>query len=156
MAGGARILSSVAADDVTLAWIDETFGGWWSSEAFAARNVVAMRGNLPIGFAAFDPQGLRFRWLRGLAREPGIGVFGPFGVASEARGAGIGRSLLRLALTALRARGYSRALVAAVGEDVAPYYVTAVGARVAERLDRSALLAPRPRVVVLASGSGSN
>jgi phosphoribosylglycinamide formyltransferase-1 len=156
MAGGVRILSSESADDTTLAWIDETFGGWWSSEAFAARNVVAMRENVPIGFAAFDPQGLHFRWLRGLAREPGVGVFGPFGVATQARGTGLGRSLLRLALTGLRARGYSQALVAGVGENVAPYYAMTVGARVAERLDRSALLAPPPRAVVLASGSGSN
>ncbi len=152
---GLEVRASGDAGDRTLAWIDECFGGWWSSEAYAARTVVALRGDAPAGFAAFDPSGLRFRWLRGLAREPGIGLFGPIGVAPAARGRRLGRRLLQRALWELRTRGYARALIPAVGERIAPFYVSA-GARVAERFDRAALLAPAPRTLVLASGSGSN
>lgn len=153
---GVRIEAGVPADGTTLAWIDERFGGWWSSEAGAGSNAIATRGGLPVGFATFDPQGLRFRWLRGLGAERSVGIFGPFGVEPDQRGAGVGRVLLRFALAGLRAKGYSRALIAAVGERLVPFYSAAVGARVTEPIDRSALLAPRPRALVLASGSGSN
>lgn len=153
---GVTIADGGAADDTTLAWIDATFGGWWSSEAFAGKNAIATRDGLPIGFATFDSQHLRFAWLRGVARESEVGIFGPFGVAPERRGTGIGRVLLRLALCGLRASGYRRALIGAVGERLIPFYAAAVGARVAQRFARAALLQPPPRTVVLASGSGSN
>ena len=76
------------AADPALAWIDETFGGAWSSEVAVAGCVLATRDGIPAGFAAFDPRGLRYAWLRGVAREPGVGVFGPFGVAVQYRGIG--------------------------------------------------------------------
>lgn len=155
-AGGYEVAPPGGCDDAVLAWIDACFGGWWSSEAYAAHTIVASRGGAPVGFAAFDPGGLRFRWLRGLAREPDVGVFGPIGVAPQARGGGLGRALLLRALSGLRDRGYRRALIPAVGEGVAPFYATAAGARVAERFDRASLLAPPVRTLVLASGSGSN
>lgn len=146
-----------AADERTLAWIDDEFGGYWSSEARAGSNVIARRDGAPAGFATFDPKGLRFRWLRGLARERDVGVFGPFGVAANARGEGIGRALLQRAFAGLRDRGYARALIPAVGDDaLVRYYAEAAGARVAERFDRAALVAPRARAVVLASGNGTN
>ena len=151
-----QVRSSGEAGDRTLAWIDQCFGGWWSSEAYVARTIVTSRDEVPVGFAAFEPRGLRLRWLRGLACEPGVGIFGPMGVAPEARGLGLGRALLLHALSELRALGYARALIAAVGEGVVPFYVAAAGARVAERFDRDALLSPPPRTLVLASGSGSN
>lgn len=145
------------ADDRTLAWIDETFGGSWSSEAYAGSNVVARTQNAPAGFATFDAKGLRFGWLRGLARERDVGLFGPFGVAPEARAHGLGHHLLALALGALRERGYARALIAAVGDErLVRYYADAADARVAERFDRAALLKPRARTLVMASGEGSN
>jgi phosphoribosylglycinamide formyltransferase-1 len=145
------------ADDATLAWIDDVFGGTWSSEAFAGANVVARRDGRPTGFATFDPHGLRFRWLRGLAREPGVGVFGPFGVAPQERGGELGRVLLRRALGGLRERGFARALIPAVGsEKLVRYYAEAVGARIAERFDRAAFGVPRVRALVMASGSGTN
>ena len=153
---GIEIRSSGEAGDRTLAWIDQCFGGWWSSEVHVARTIVASRAGVPVGFAAFEPHGLRFRWLRGLARDPGVGVFGPMGVAPEVRGLGLGRALLQHALSELRALGYARALIPAVGDRVVPFYVAAAGARIAERFDRDALLAPPPRTLVLASGSGSN
>ncbi|MBV8372007.1 MAG: hypothetical protein JOY69_02000, partial [Candidatus Eremiobacteraeota bacterium] len=132
------------------------FGGAWSSEAHAGTSATAFRAGAPVGFATFDPQGLQFRWLRKLGRERDVGIFGPFGVASSERGVGIGHALLRLALLGLRERGYARALIPAVGDRPAQYYADRVGARIAERFDRAALVTPRPRALVLASGSGSN
>jgi phosphoribosylglycinamide formyltransferase-1 len=153
---GVNFVASDAASETVLAWIDEEFGGCWSSEAHAASNALAFRDGSPAGFAAFDPQGLRFAWLRGVAREPGVGVFGPFGVAASQRGKGIGRALLQFALAGLRELGYARALIAGVGEERLGYYGEALGARVVERFDRAALVAPRARVVVMASGNGTN
>lgn len=145
------------AEDRTLAWIDEAFGGSWSSEAYAGSNVVARRAEAPAGFATFDAKGLRFAWLRGLARERDVGLFGPFGVAPEERSSGLGRHLLALALRALRERGYARALIAAVGDEgLIRYYADAADARVVERFDRAALLGPPARTLVMASGEGSN
>ena len=144
-------------DETTLAWIDETFGGSWSSEAHAGANVVARREGRPVGFATYDPRGLRFAWLRGLATARDVGIFGPFGVAPEERGREIGRALLLLALAALRARGYSRALIPAVGDErLIRYYAEIAGARVAERFEAAAWSKPRPRALVMASGSGTN
>jgi phosphoribosylglycinamide formyltransferase-1 len=154
---GVEIAQQAQADERLLAWIDDVFGGMWSSEARAGTCVIARRGDAPIGFAAYDPKGLRFPWLRGLARERGVAVFGPFGVSPAERSLGIGTLLLNLALAALRARGYARALIAAVGEErLIRYYAGAAGARVAEQFDRAALLAPPARTIVMASGNGSN
>ncbi|MGA8534609.1 MAG: GNAT family N-acetyltransferase [Candidatus Tumulicola sp.] len=153
---GVEIGSPAPADETMLAWIDEQFGGSWSSEARAGTNVVAFCEGSPVGFATYDPKALRFRWLRGLASERDVGIFGPLGVAPERRGSGLGRTLLRLALAGLRERGYGRAAIAAANDGLVPYYAGAVGARVAERYQRVALAAPRPRTIVLASGAGSN
>jgi phosphoribosylglycinamide formyltransferase 1 len=154
---GIEIASETPADDRTLAWIDKTFGGSWSSEAYAGSSIVARRGGAPAGFASFDVKELNFAWLRGLAREPSVGIFGPFGVAPEERSSQLGRQLLAFALAALRERGYARALIAAVGDErLIRYYADAAGARIAERFDRAALLGPRARTLVMASGEGSN
>ena len=151
------IENDAVADDRTLAWIDDVFGGAWSSEAHAGSNVLALRDGAPVGFATYDPKGLKFAWLRGLAREPGVGVFGPIGVAQDQRGTGLGKELLHRALAALRARGYERALIPAVGSPrLIQYYSDAAGATVAERFDGVAWASKRPRVVVMASGSGTN
>ena len=162
-----RIGATIEADDVSiefgrgmpgdaLAWIDETFGGSWSSEAAAGENVVARRGGHPVGFATVDARGLRFRWLRGLASDPDIGLFGPFGVAESERGGNLGRTLLMHALLALRARGYARALIAAVsGTSLVRYYADAARAHVVESFTREQLTAAG-RVIVMASGSGTN
>jgi phosphoribosylglycinamide formyltransferase-1 len=154
---GAEIAAPAAADDRTLAWIDETFSGTWSSEAAAGSAIVARRAGAPIGFATLDARNLTFRWLDGLARERDVGIFGPFGVAPGDRKTGLGVGLLQLALHELRERGYARALIPAVSDQrLIRYYADAVGARVAEEFDRAALLAPRPRTLVMASGNGSN
>jgi phosphoribosylglycinamide formyltransferase-1 len=162
-----RIAATIEAGDVSiefgrgmpgdaLAWIDETFGGSWSSEAAAGENVVARRGGHPVGFATVDARGLRFRWLRGLASDPDIGLFGPFGVAESERGGNLGRALLMRALLALRARGYARGLIAAVsGTSLLRYYADTAGAHVVESFTREQLT-PAGRVIVMASGNGTN
>jgi phosphoribosylglycinamide formyltransferase 1 len=157
ISGDARPIEAEVAEDRTLAWIDETFSGTWGSEAAAGVNIVARRADAPIGFATLDARGLKYRWLNGLARERDVGLFGPFGVVAEERKTGLGVFILRQALQALRERGYARALIPAVsGEGLLRYYADSVGAIVAEEFDRAALLAPRPRTLVMASGNGSN
>jgi phosphoribosylglycinamide formyltransferase-1 len=154
---GVEIAPPEPTDERTLAWIDDTFGGTWSSEANAGRSVVARLYGSPVGFATIDPGGLKFSWLDGLAQEPGVGIFGPFGVAPQERGRGVGRVLLSRALDALRETGYARAIVPAVGDErLAGYYAEFAGAEIAERFDRAALMRPRRRTLVLASGDGSN
>jgi len=134
---GVEIAPPAAADGRTLAWIDQMFDGTWSSEAAVGRTIVARRAGSPVGFATIEPQGLRFSWLASLAREPGVGVFGPFGVAPEERGRGIGRALLGRAVAALRESGHARAIVPAVQDErLAQYYAECAGADIAERFDR--------------------
>jgi phosphoribosylglycinamide formyltransferase 1 len=155
-AGNISVESTRGIAGDAAAWIDETFGGSWSSEAASGENVVARRDGRAIGFATFDARGLRFRWLRGIAGDPDVGLFGPFGVAESDRGGEMGRMLLLRALLEIRMRGYARALIAAVsGDSLLHYYSEVAGARVAERFTRSQL-APSRRIVVMASGNGSN
>lgn len=149
--------------DAFHAWIDEEFGGTWSSEAFAGKSIVAKRGDRFAGFATYDPRGLRFSWLRGLGAEEGVGIFGPFGVAPEFRalrqgqGDSIGPHLLVAALASLREAGYAKALIPAVGhEKLVEYYIKYSGGRVAERFEKAQWRNRRYRTLVLASGNGTN
>ncbi len=144
------------AEDSFLAWIDECFGGFWSSEAFAGTNLIARADRGFAGFATIDARGMKFAWLRGAARQPGVGIFGPFGVAERYRGSPIGRNLLYAGLCALREAGYAHALIPAVGEEqLVRYYTEHAGARIAERFPRKHS-GRAFRTAVLASGSGSN
>jgi len=143
--------------DAFLAWLDDEFGGTWSSEAFAGSSVVARQGDRFAGFATYDPRALSFSWLRGLGAQPGVGIFGPFGVARSLRGGPIGPHLLIAALASLRQRGYARALIPAVGhEKLIEYYRRHSGADIAETFDKSGWQQRSYRTVVLASGSGTN
>jgi phosphoribosylglycinamide formyltransferase 1 len=153
---GVEVTGPAAADDRTLAWIDEAFGGSWSSEAFAGSNLVARRNGSPVGFVTIEPEGLTFAWLDGVAREPGVGIIGPIGVAREERDHGLGTLMLRRALMTLRERGYARGLLPAVSKGLVPYYADSVNAQIAERFDRASLYRPGRRVLVMASGNGSN
>lgn len=154
---GIQIALPGPADGRTLAWIDDAFGGAWSGEAFAGTTVVARLADSPIGFATYAPAGMRYAWLARLGSEPGVGVFGPLGVAEGERERGLGALLVRLALNGLRERGYDRALIPAVGDGaLIRFYAQAVGARVAERFERDVLLRTSRRTLVLASGNGSN
>jgi phosphoribosylglycinamide formyltransferase 1 len=154
---GVEIGAAGAADERTLAWIDDIFGGFWSSEARAGLNVVARRGDAPIGFATLEAKGLSFAWLEEIGRDPRLGILGPLGVAPDHRKGRLGTTLLRSALNALRERGYQRALIPAVGdEEIVRFYTDAVGARVRRRFQPDALYRPMRRTLVLASGNGSN
>ncbi len=154
---GVAVAVHHGAPDRVLAWIDDAFGGTWSSEAYLGSNVVALRDGKPVGFASFDPQGLRFAWLRGAAAEEGSGVFGPFGVIPEERGTELGPALLAIALCELRARGYTRAIICAVGAPaLVAYYTRHSGAQIAEEFDPLQFIGRPPRTIILASGSGTN
>lgn len=154
---GFEVHRAQRGDDAFLAWIDEEFGGAWSSEAYAGKSVIAKRGNRHAGFASYDPRGLRFSWLRGLGAEEGVGIFGPFGVDREFRGSPVGPQLLIAALASLREAGYARALIPAVGhEKLVEYYIKHSGAAIAERFEKAQWHRRRFRTVVLASGNGSN
>ncbi|MFN2448755.1 MAG: formyltransferase family protein [Candidatus Baltobacteraceae bacterium] len=143
--------------DAFLAWLDDAFGGTWSSEAYAGSSIIARKDGAFGGFATYDPDGLTFSWLRGAAREPGTGIFGPFGVAAADRKSGIGPALLIAALASLRALGYQRAIIPAVGEEkLVAYYAQQAGARIVETFEKAAFRRRRFRTVVLASGNGSN
>jgi len=140
------------------AWIDEVFGGTWSTEAFAGTTALARaeEGGFA-GFASYAPKGLRFSWLRGIGAEAGVGIFGPFGVAPSHRKSGIGPHLLTLALAGLHRLRYDRALIPAVGEEkLVDYYARHAGARVVETFEKRSFVAKRFRTVVMASGNGSN
>lgn len=150
------VSSPEAAGEAMPAWIDDVFGGAWSSEAVAGFNIVARRGGGPIGFTTLNPTGLKYAWLEGIAREPGVAILGPLGVVPEERDWGVGTVLVRAGLNALRERGFARALIPAASSELLPFYADAVGAKVAERFDRAALYRPGRRVLALASGSGSN
>lgn len=153
---GIEIGEPHAADGRTLAWIDEVFGGAWSSEAFAGRTIVARRSGAPVAFVTLAPQGLKYAWLEGVARETDVGVIGPIGVAPHERRRGLGRHVLAKGLEVLRDAGLMRAVIPAVSEEVIPFYAAAAGAMVAEHFDRAALVRPARRVLVMASGNGSN
>lgn len=144
-------------DDAFLAWLDDEFGGTWSSEAFAGESVIARKDGQVAGFATFDPRGLTFKWLRGLGARESTGIFGPFGVARAFRKSGIGPHLLAAAVCSLQERGYRTALIPAVGDEkLIAYYQTHAGAQVVETFDRGEWFKRKYRTIVLASGNGSN
>ncbi len=139
-AAGFSIERTDPGSDTFLAWIDQEFGGTWSSEAFAGKSVLAKRDGEFAGFASYAPQNLQFAWLRGLGAQSGVGIFGPFGVAQAFRGSPIGPHLLRAALCLLRESGFAQALIPAVGhEKLIAYYQRHAEARVAETFDTSAV-----------------
>ncbi|MEO6913822.1 MAG: GNAT family N-acetyltransferase [Candidatus Baltobacteraceae bacterium] len=155
--GGFTIERSGSASDRVLAWIDDEFGGSWSSEAFAASNFVARHRDELAGFVSFGAQDLRFSWLRGYGHRKDTGIFGPFGVAKAFRGSAIGPNLLIAALAALLEQGSAFALIPCVNDPgLIAYYIKHTGAHVIERFDRAVWHAHKYRTTVLASGNGSN
>ncbi len=104
-------------DERLAAWIDWRFApSWWSSEARAGSAWYAQRGEAIVGFAAFGARDLPFPWLRAYRGRADVGIFGPYGVAPEFRGSGVGRALLSAALCGLAER-YPAALIPAVMAD---------------------------------------
>ncbi len=154
-ASGVMPLREHRTPERILAWIDAEFGGTWSSEAAAGGIWIAEDERGPIGFAAYDPRGLRYHWLRAWAERDSVGVFGPIGVLERARGTGLATVLARAALFSLRERGYRQALIPVVRPDLVPFYERALDARLVESVDVGRG-GRRARTVVLASGNGSN
>jgi GNAT superfamily N-acetyltransferase len=116
---GARVRRAEAWErDAVVAFVRAAFGDGWVAEceaAFARQPVtchVAVRGAAIVGFACHDVTRRDF--------------FGPAGVASDARGAGIGAALTLAALAAMREAGYAYAIVGGVGP--ADFYARVAGA----------------------------
>lgn len=99
-------------------WAGEHFSPKWKSEvevAFARQPVtcfIATREKEIVGFACYDTTCKAF--------------FGPTGVAESARGTGIGKALLYLALEGLRDQGYAYGFIGGVGPK--EFYAKACGA----------------------------
>jgi phosphoribosylglycinamide formyltransferase-1 len=144
------------APPVLLAWIDQHFGGAWSSEVARGGVMYARDADGFIGFVAYDSRDYSYHWLAPHAAESDMGIFGPIGVLDRVRARGFGTLLLRGAMHGLRERGYRRALIGAVGDErLEAFYIREAGATIADRFD------PIPRgrrfrTTILASGSGSN
>jgi len=138
-----------------LAWIDDAFGGTFSSEAAAGGIWLAEEAGRPVGFVAFDTRGLRYDDLRFWNARDGVGICGPLGVLPAARRRGVGTALVHAAGFSLRERGYRQAIVPAV-EDAAlvAFLERRAHARFVQRIDARA--DRRYRTTILASGNGSN
>lgn len=107
-AAGVTIRRPIAPEKhVVTAWIGEHFGAGWVSEterAFANHPIsclIAIREEEILGFACYDATAL--------------GIFGPTGVAPEARGQGVGAALFMVTLYAMREQGYVYAVVGGAG-----------------------------------------
>ena len=102
----------------TAAAFARTFSEKWASEVQVAMTrqpsacFLATKDKKIIGFACYDTT------MRGF--------FGPTGVAEEARGLGVGKALLFLALHALRETGHAYAIIGGVGPR--EFYQKACGA----------------------------
>lgn len=97
-----------AEHDVLLTWVRRAFTPGWASEVRAGLAhqppgvVLAVREGRLLGFCCWDAT----------AR----GMLGPIGVATEARGVGVGAALVRAALAQMRSAGYLYAVVGWAGE----------------------------------------
>lgn len=102
-----------------LAWVKGQFGEGWESECSVALSAqpntcfIAKKDGRCVGFACYDAT----------AR----GLFGPIGVAPEARKTGVGRALLLRCLYAMREAGYGYAVIGWCDE-AASFYAHTVGA----------------------------
>ena len=154
-ARGYRLVLAGDPDERLCAWIDWRFApSWWSSEVRASSAWYALgRDGTIAGFAAFGSRDRSPHWLRAYADRPEIALFGPYGVAVEHRGTGLGDALLTAALCTL-AESSPAALIPAVGDErLAALYERRARAHVVDRYDYAL---PRARTVILASGSGTN
>lgn len=104
---------------VVVDWVKEHFSERWASEteiAFSGQPIrcfIALDSEKRlVGFACYD-----VAWK---------GFFGPTGVAPDLQGRGIGTTLLRRSLEAMKEAGYAYAIIGGSGVD--PYYEKTVGA----------------------------
>ena len=103
-----RIRKPIGPDRHTLLhWAGEHFPSTWVSEIEQAlcnrpsSCFIAQRASGLLGFAAYDATAL--------------GYLGPVGVIEEARGLGIGRTLVRACMLEMRLQGYGYAIVGMAG-----------------------------------------
>ncbi len=143
-------------DQAVLAWIDATFRGSWSSDAFAARCMVVENGQMPVGVATIDAQHRRSCRLPDRARQPDAGLLDFVGVEQAWRHRGVGAALLTLALGALAQQGYRYALIPCVGSSSVGWYERHAGARVVETVAHAGQRVTPVRASILVSGDGSN
>lgn len=114
----------VNAAEVTIAtaWVAETFSRGWADEftvgamATPVSSLIAVEDRTIIGFVCHDVSA--------------IGLFGPTGVGTSARGRGIGKALLFAALDAMKAKGHAYAVIGWAGP--VDFYADAVGATIIE------------------------
>lgn len=112
-----RVLSPNS--DHVVEFIINNFNQTWASEAKAAlyrpnpNCFIAVIDQKIVGFACFDATAKAF--------------FGPTGVSEEARGKGVGRSLLLHTLEAMLHDGYAYAIIGATSGAI-PFYEKVCGA----------------------------
>ncbi|MCJ8329250.1 MAG: GNAT family N-acetyltransferase [Lentisphaeria bacterium] len=101
-----------------LDWVGENFSDGWMSECDVSfsnnpcSSFIATENSTIIGFASYDSTNKNF--------------FGPTGVSESARGRGVGKALLLVALQAMKDNGYAYAIIGGVGPK--EFYAKAVGA----------------------------
>lgn len=116
--GGVRRAMAYEKEQV-LAWVRDLFGPGWAGEcavAFCRQPLachIATSQGLLLGFACYD------------SLAPG--VFGPVGVAPQARGRGLGTALTLACLEAMASLGYLYAVVGGAGSN-AEFYRRRLGA----------------------------
>lgn len=103
---GYRLVRANGPDERLSAWIDWRFApSWWSSETRMGDAWYALTADGSIaGFAAFGALDQPYPWLRAYRNDPAVARFGPFGIAEDHRGTGLGEVLLTAALSALSER----------------------------------------------------
>lgn len=109
--------------------LDTYWPSWKGEVGVALRNApptvfVALEDDRVVGFAAYDANNL------------GTGWFGPMGVDEQLQGRGVGRALLVETLTAMRAAGYTEAIIPWVGP--VEFYRRHVGAEISRTFYRFA------------------
>ena len=107
---------------VVLRWVNSNFNQAWADEC----DVAFSREPLACFIAQSEVKIVGFACYNSISK----GLFGPTGVGSEMRGKGIGATLLLMSLHALRAEGYSYAIIGGAGPT--EFYSKVVGASVIE------------------------
>jgi predicted N-acetyltransferase YhbS len=101
-------------------WVEQHFGKGWRSEVEVSfsrvpiSTFIAIKDQEIIGFCTYDAAYLNF--------------LGPMGVIENVRLKGLGKSLLYLALCAMREMGYAYAIIGGVGPE--QFYANTFGAEV--------------------------
>lgn len=134
-ADAVRVERSRVGDAESIAWIASRFGTSWAAEAEAAQAHLGL-------FLALDGAGNVVGFSAHSGHNAAVGTFGPLGVASEARGDGIGTRLAARAFLDLHARGFATVTVPWVEPRLTAFYAQFATSTVRE--GRCILRADRP------------